>query len=242
MTPDVSEVFQIEVGAALEQHPLSAYWPPMDPETFRDLVDSIRGGGIKTPIILYEGKVLDGWHRYNAGVIVGIEIPAVEYDGDDPAGMVIEANQLRRHLAPGERAKAVLASRNWQPSGRPRKDIDTPRLRSGLERIESWRGRRAYLIARCRENANGSILTKVRQMAYFWEILPIQDRNYRMIPVLTKTSRLIRSTMIQVTIGKTSRILRFRRNRRNRRTLARLQRKRPHRLRRRPQNGSQGAQ
>ena len=115
-----SDVFYVEAGTALEQHPLSACWPPMDPETFRDLVDSIRDGGIKTPIILYEGKVLDGWHRYNAGVIVGVEIPAVEYDGDDPAGMVIEANQLRRHLAPGERAKAVLACRNWQPSGRPR--------------------------------------------------------------------------------------------------------------------------
>ena len=114
-------VFMIEAGTALEQHELSAYWPPIDPETFREMIDDARDNGIDTPITMFESKVLDGWHRYNVCAMLGIDCPAVEYEGDDPAGFVIRSNKLRRHSTPGERAEAVLKCRNWAPSGRPRR-------------------------------------------------------------------------------------------------------------------------
>ena len=126
MTPVNPDIFYIEEGTVLEQHPLSACWPPIDPETFRDIVESVRRTGVRTPIVIDEDKILDGWHRYNAAAIVGVDCPAIHYEGDDPAGMVIEANQLRRHLSPRERAEAVLACRKWQPSGRPKTTAEPP--------------------------------------------------------------------------------------------------------------------
>ena len=126
-----SEVFQISFTDQLDQHPLSATWPPMDPQTFQELRQSIQDDGIQTPITVYQGQVLDGWHRYNVTQLLGIDCPAIEYTGDDPAGFVIRANHLRRMImTPRERVAAVLACRNWTTdnTGRPRKDNDTPEV------------------------------------------------------------------------------------------------------------------
>ena len=124
-----AEVFHISFTEQLDQHPLSAAWPPMDPQTFQELRQSIQDDGIQTPITVYQGQVLDGWHRYNVTQLLGIDCPATEYTSDDPAGFVIRANHLRRMImTPRERVKAVLACRNWTTdnTGRPRRDRDTP--------------------------------------------------------------------------------------------------------------------
>ena len=48
----------------LTQHPLGALVPAMTDTEFRDLVTSVRQHGVQEPcLLLYEGQVLDGWHR-----------------------------------------------------------------------------------------------------------------------------------------------------------------------------------
>ena len=67
-----------------------------------------------TPLIwLYQGKVLDGWHRYLCCLDLDIEPVPLRYNGDDPVGWVIQQNALRRHLTASQRAAAIAACRQW---------------------------------------------------------------------------------------------------------------------------------
>lgn len=82
--------------------------------------------GVLEPIWIYEGKVLDGWHRYQASLKVDRQCPTRAYDGNDPAGFVISRNIERRHISESERAKSVAMIRKWKQDGRPAGRSDNP--------------------------------------------------------------------------------------------------------------------
>ena len=105
--------------ADLRRHPLSAAWQDMAANDRADLVRDVQERGVVEPIVIHDGMVLDGWHRYTAsGAGKGQPCPAVNYAGDDPAGFVIARNALRRQMSATERAKAVVRCREWvKPSG-----------------------------------------------------------------------------------------------------------------------------
>ena len=85
-----------------DQHPIGACLPRMTDEEFRNLIDDIDRNGVREKIILFEGKILDGWHRYNACLELNVvNPPIIEYDGSDPGGYVISKNLYRRHLTGG---------------------------------------------------------------------------------------------------------------------------------------------
>jgi len=102
----------------LKRHPLSGYWPDMPHDDFVELTEDVRERGVIEPIVLLDGKVLDGWHRYRAALSVGRDCPAVQYEGDDPAGYVISRNRMRRHVTKKECVKAVLLCVGWRTAGR----------------------------------------------------------------------------------------------------------------------------
>ncbi|WP_408952059.1 ParB/RepB/Spo0J family partition protein [Lysobacter sp. Hz 25] len=88
----------------LECHPLCLTLPDMAAETFDVLLDDIRINGQQRPIVLYDGMILDGRHRYRACVACGIEPRVVDYDGTDPVAFVFSENVARRHLTETQRA------------------------------------------------------------------------------------------------------------------------------------------
>ena len=90
-------------------HDLCKLFPPMPEDQFNSLIDSIRDHGLLTPIMLHEGKILDGRHRYKACINLGIEPSFEEYEGDDALGYVIALNLSRRHL--DESQRAMIAAR-----------------------------------------------------------------------------------------------------------------------------------
>jgi len=85
-------------------HDLCKLFPPMPEDQFNSLIDSIRDHGLLTPIMLHEGKILDGRHRYKACINLGIEPSFEEYEGEDALGYVIALNLSRRHLDESQRA------------------------------------------------------------------------------------------------------------------------------------------
>jgi len=87
----------------LEIHDLCKLFPPMPEDQFNSLIDSIRDHGQLTPIVLHEGKILDGRHRYKACINLGIEPRFEEYEGEDALGYVIALNLSRRHLDDSQR-------------------------------------------------------------------------------------------------------------------------------------------
>lgn len=55
-----------------EVHPLAETWPPLSTSEFEDLKASIQAVGVRHPIMLYEGKILDGRNRYRAAKEVAL--------------------------------------------------------------------------------------------------------------------------------------------------------------------------
>ena len=114
--------------ALLERHPLSAAWPDLKGEESQAMAESMRADGFdqSQPVVLHEGMVLDGWHRYQKARELGIKPIFMDYAGGDPAGFVISRHKARRHISKEEIAAAVLRCRGWRPvkggrPGRPRK-------------------------------------------------------------------------------------------------------------------------
>lgn len=114
-----------------KQHPLSAAFPGLNEENFRALIDDIDANGVREKIVIYEGMILDGWHRYSACMELNVKnIPALEYEGDDPVGFVLSKNLHRRHLDASQRAFAIAQLSEWQEkSGRPSHNLE--RIKSG---------------------------------------------------------------------------------------------------------------
>lgn len=105
----------------MKQHPLSEAFPAMPADQFEALKDSISDIGVQEPITIYEGMVLDGWHRYSAANELGMDCPAVELGDVDPQSFVIAKNKARRHISMSQIAAAVVAVYQWHPSHREKK-------------------------------------------------------------------------------------------------------------------------
>jgi hypothetical protein len=92
----------------LEPHPLAQMFPAIPPDEMAQVVADIKKHGVIEPIWMYEGKVLDGWHRYQAAIKAGKEPKVREWKGDDPMAFIVSMNIMRRHLI-GEQRAATMA-------------------------------------------------------------------------------------------------------------------------------------
>jgi hypothetical protein len=104
---------------AYQQHPLSAAFPAMSAEDFQGLKDSITEIGVQNPITLFEGMVIDGWHRYTAATELGMDCPVVELGDVDPRHFVLAQNKSRRHVTQAQLAMATTTVYAWRPVGNP---------------------------------------------------------------------------------------------------------------------------
>lgn len=77
----------------------------------------IETNGQREPGVLFEGMVLDGWHRYLACEQAGLEFKSVEFEGADPVAFVLGKNLHRRHLTALQKAAAVVATGSWRKRG-----------------------------------------------------------------------------------------------------------------------------
>lgn len=92
-----------------EPHPLSLVFPEMSAEDYRRLRDDIKRNGLRHPITLYEGMVLDGRHRLKACEETGVPARFEQHDPAlDPGDFVISENLTRRNLTPTQIARASL--------------------------------------------------------------------------------------------------------------------------------------
>lgn len=92
----------------IEVHPLCALVPDMAAHEYSELVESIRANGFDDtyPIVLFEGKILDGRHRYRAALDAKQTPVFVEWEpkGDDTAAKFVLRSLSRRSLTAGQRA------------------------------------------------------------------------------------------------------------------------------------------
>lgn len=86
-----------------EFHPLAKIFPLIEGAPFDELVSDIKENGLREPITLMEGAILDGRNRYRACGAAGVDIQTVDFVGD-PLKFVISKNLRRRNLKDGQRA------------------------------------------------------------------------------------------------------------------------------------------
>lgn len=90
----------------LETHPLANVLPLLEGAAFEAFVESMRGGQ-NVPIILYEGKILDGRNRYRACIELGFTPKTVNLSADVDPLDIVTADITRRHLTVNQKAFAM---------------------------------------------------------------------------------------------------------------------------------------
>lgn len=96
----------------LETHPLAEAFPLIEGKEFEELTASVKKHGLINPIILLDGRIIDGRNRYRACLAAGVEPDFMEFEETDPArqeGLVEALNVHRRHLTESQRA--MIAAR-----------------------------------------------------------------------------------------------------------------------------------
>ena len=102
----------------MEYHEYANLFPMMSSAEIKELcADMVANGYDETsPIVIFEGKILDGRNRQLAADTAGVTPNYIDFTGDDPVAFVIRHNLHRRHL--NETQRAVIASKiaNMQQS------------------------------------------------------------------------------------------------------------------------------
>lgn len=99
-------------AARLEAHPAAELFPMMGEDELRRLTADISENGLRDPIVLLDGKVIDGRNRLAACRMAFVEPRFVEWDGEgSPTAWVLSKNLHRRHLTPSQQALVAAAAK-----------------------------------------------------------------------------------------------------------------------------------
>ena len=113
-------------GTTYGVHPLARVFPLITGERFTELEEHARANGIRDPIALYRGDIVDGRNRMLVAAKLDIDVEFVELSTtDDLYQFVLGRNLRRREMTPSIRAmtaarlRAVsqLLARTPAPSG-----------------------------------------------------------------------------------------------------------------------------
>jgi hypothetical protein len=96
------------IAKAIGFHPIAEKFPLIEGEEFDRLVEDVRANGLAQPIVLYQGKIIDGRNRYRACRKAGVEPKFATFPGGDPVTYVISLNLRRRHLKPEKREELLI--------------------------------------------------------------------------------------------------------------------------------------
>ena len=101
-----------------EQHELSSLFPRMEAGAFARLVVNISQQGLLESITIYEGKILDGFHRDEACFVAGKQPTYVDLDPSlDAFEFVLGKNMERRQMTVSQ-ISVVMAKGATHPRGR----------------------------------------------------------------------------------------------------------------------------
>lgn len=175
-----------------EFHFLSNLFPLDNGEKFTGLVDDIRQNGLQHPIVLYEGKILDGRSRYKACALLNLEPQTVDFEsletGEEPLQWLIKQNTADRDLKKPQLATVGLAMLNMRAGGIYAKELDSAAVAevkevagivdvgwTSLERLLGIQKRRPDLITRIR-SGELTIAEAARAAGFTQQHAPVPGR------------------------------------------------------------------
>lgn len=92
-----------------EAHPAAIMFPAMSDEEYHSLKIDIQQNGLHEPILVHEGKVIDGRHRQRACLELGLSPKIEVWDGSGSLiSLIYSLNIHRRHLTASQRAALAI--------------------------------------------------------------------------------------------------------------------------------------
>ena len=108
------------VNGQLQFHEYANIFPWIEGKAFEDFKADIQANGIREPIVLFQGKILDGRNRYNAAIQTGVPFHTTEFEGtdDEAVRFVVSLNLYRRHLDSSQRGLVADKLANMKQGAR----------------------------------------------------------------------------------------------------------------------------
>src|SRR4051812_12976745 len=102
--------------ATLEAHEVAAIFPLMAGEQYEAFKADVAANGLREPIWLFDGKVVDGRNRLRACLDTGTEPRFREWGGDEDGLLefVLSSNLHRRHLDASQRAMIGVRIKEYE--------------------------------------------------------------------------------------------------------------------------------
>jgi len=100
-------------------HRFASQLPRMTEQEFSLLLEDIRANGMQQPIVVYDGKILDGRNRLEAARQLRLaRVPAMKFSGTllEAWNFVVSANIVRRRLNGAQAAMAAARMRAQSPT------------------------------------------------------------------------------------------------------------------------------
>lgn len=126
------------MSTAIESwHPAATIFPMFPEAELIALADDIEKNGQREPILILDGKILDGRNRNLACKLKCIEpITQVVTGIDDPASYVLSLNLHRRHLTPSQASMCATRAREvYEQQAKERQAENAKRNNSKVENL-----------------------------------------------------------------------------------------------------------
>jgi hypothetical protein len=108
----ITDVGDMPTDECLEFHPLADIVPLYDATQLALLARDIVANGLREPIVMYDGKILDGRNRFLACKDAGVPFQSIEMPPGDPVAYEVSRNVIRRNLNDAQRAMAAARLAN----------------------------------------------------------------------------------------------------------------------------------
>lgn len=114
--------YRREVALTGLWHDYANLFPMLDAAAQDALRADIQAHGVREPVILFGGRILDGRNRYMAARDLGMDFPVVDFSGTDADALayVLSTNLHRRHLTESQRAAVAAKLANIGHGGAER--------------------------------------------------------------------------------------------------------------------------
>lgn len=148
----------------IELHPLCTLFPRMSGADFKALCADILANGLRLPIVMHDGMILDGGNRYRACLEVDVAPTFTDFNGDNLVSFVLSSNLHRRHMTAGQQAAIVSSAQDWakaQTVGKPKSGNATGLATVALRAAQSGASDKTQRVADKVAKADPALAKKV---------------------------------------------------------------------------------